>query len=342
MKAAVWVGDNEIVVKDVEMPVIGEEEALLKVRCAGICATDYHIISGKLRIGNPPNVQGHEICAEVYKINTERDDIKVGDRCVVATSLGCGHCEYCRCGKQYLCKDSSEIGFYPHSGGYAEYVKVPVSAIVKIPDTVSDYAGSILESIVCPTESLMNFGVPFNGTVFVTGCGPAGLAYIMLSKIMGAKTVICLVRGEARDKRVMDFGCDIAIDSTVYPDVYERLMELTNGEGAELVIEATGAPSIIEATPSYTKKGGKIILYGIPGDNEVVNVPIKKLVVNEITMHGAVGNTKAWYPLVELIDKGKINLEKMITHEFTLDDIDKAFDLYRNHDKTLIKAVIKF
>ena len=342
MKAAVWTGIDKIEIQEVEMPTIGKEEALLKVRCAGVCVTDYHIISGKLKIGKCPNIQGHEICAEVYKINTERDDIKIGDRCVVATSLGCGHCDYCRQGKQYLCKESSEIGYYPHNGGYAEYVKVPVSAIVKIPDTVSDLAGSILESCVCPTESLMNFGVPFNGNVLITGCGPAGLAYIMISKIMGAKNVLVLVRGEDRVKRVLDFGADVAIDTQKDKDVAKKVLELTNGEGADLVIEATGAKDIISQTLIFVKKGGTIIQYGIPGDDEVITYPVKKLVVDEITIHGAVGNTKAWYPLVELISKGKFDIEKMVTHVFKLEDINKAFDLYRNHDRTLIKAVIKF
>ena len=92
----------------------------------------------------------------------------------------------------------------------------------------------------------------------------------------------------------------------------------------------------------WIKKGGRIIQYGIPGDDEVVNYPIKKLIVDEITIHGAVGNTKAWYPLIDLIDQGKLNLEKLVTHEFKLEDINKAFDLYRNHDSSLIKAVIKF
>ena len=318
MKAAVWTGINKIEVKEVPIPEIGDEEALLKVRCAGVCVTDFHIISGKLKIGKMPNIQGHEICAEVAKINSKTSDIKVGQRCVVATSLGCGHCEYCRCGKAYLCKDSSEIGYYPHNCGYAEYLKVPVSAIVPIPDTVSDYAASILESCVCPTESLMNFGVPFNGTVLVTGCGPAGLAYIMLSKIMGAKCVIALVRGENRVKRVKEFGADIAIDSLVDTDVEAKVLELTNNVGADLVIEATGSPDVIHDAPNYTKKGGTIIQYGIPGDDDKIDYPIKKMVVNEITLHGAVGNTKAWYPLVELIDSGKINPSLVTSYLFVL------------------------
>lgn len=342
MKAAVWTEVNKVEIQDIPIPEISAEEALIKVKVAGVCATDYHVMSGKLKITDPPYVQGHEICGVVEKINTARSDIKVGMRCVIATSIGCGYCEHCRNGNQYLCKDSSEIGYKPHNGGYAEYLKVPVSAIVPIPDEVSDSAGGILESIVCPTESLMRLGIPLNGSVVITGAGPAAIAFIMASRVMGAGKIISIVRSEHAADRVKDFGVDYVINTKTTPNYSEEVYRLTGGEGADVVIEATGAGGVISNMPYCTKKGGKIILYGIPGDDEEINFPVKKLIVEEISIHGAVGNTRAWYPLVDLIASKKINLDKLVTHRFKLDDIDKAFDLYRNKEKSLIKAVIEF
>lgn len=342
MKAAVWLGDNKVEVREVPIPEIGEEEALLKVRCAGVCATDYHIISGLLKIGKAPNIQGHEICGEVVKINTSRTDIKIGQRCVVATSIGCGHCSYCKEGREYICSESSEIGYYPHNGGYAEFVKVPVSAIVPISDKVSDKAGAILESTVCPTESLMRLGVPFAGSVLVAGTGPAGLAFIMVAKLMGAGKIVVLVRDEKSTVRAYKYGATHVVNIKTSLDPEAEVREITDGLGADVVIEATGAVPMIESMPSYVKKGGKIILYGIPGDNDEIRFPVKKMIVEEISIHGAVGNTKAWEPLVKMIESGSLDLESLVTHEFSLDEINSAFDLYRNHDKTLIKAVIKF
>lgn len=342
MKAAVWTGVDQIEIQDLPIPEIGQEEALIRVKTAGVCVTDYHIISGKLQIGTPPNVQGHEICGVVEKINTARTDLQAGMRCVVATSLGCGHCAHCRAGNQYLCSESAEIGYQPHHGGYAEYVKVPVSAIVPIPDGVSDSAGGILESVVCPTESLMRIGVPLNGRVFITGAGPAALAFISLAKLMGAGKIISLVRGDYKAQRVRSFGADAVIDMTKTPDFAAEVFAMTENEGADLVIEATGAAQVICKMPDCCKKGGKIILYGIPGDEETVTFPVKKLITEEITILGAVGNTKAWYPLAELIAAGKLDLDRMVTHRFTLENIDQAFDLYRNHERSLIKAIIEF
>lgn len=340
MKAAVWTGVDKIEIQELAIPEINSGEALIKVRSAGVCVTDYHVISGKLKIGVPPNVQGHEICGEIVKINGE-SDLKVGQRCVIATSLGCGKCEYCKKGKQYICNESSEIGYTPHNGGYEEYLKVPLETIVPIPDTVTDSQGAILESWVCPTESLMNVGVEKGSTVLVTGNGPAALAYIAISKYMGAEKVISVIRNDDKQDLVKDLGATHVINSKTQNVVLE-LEKITNGNKAELVVEATGAPTVIENSFNYVKKGGKIILYGIPGDNEKVNLPVKKIICEEITVHGAVGNTKAWKPLVDLIDKGAINLEKLVTHRFKLEDIDKAFDLYRNHDRKIIKAIIEF
>lgn len=342
MKAAVWLGDNQVEVMEVPIPEIGEEEALLRVRAAGVCATDFHIISGSLKIGRAPNIQGHEICGEVVKINSKRTDILVGQRCVVATSIGCGYCDYCREGKQYICNESGEIGYFPYNGGYAEYVKVPVSAIVPISDKVSDKAGAILESIVCPAESLMRTGIPFAGSVVVAGTGPAGLAFIMIARLMGAAKIIVLGRDEKSQIRAMKYGATHYINIKTSPDAPREVVNMTNGNKADIVIEATGAKPMIESMSDYVKKGGKIILYGIPSDEDEISFPVKKLIVEEISIHGTVGNTKAWYPLVRMIENGRLNIEQLVTHEFTIDEINKAFDLYRSKDKTLIKAIIKF
>lgn len=342
MKAAMWTGVDKIEIVDLPLPTVNDEEALIKVRAAGICATDYHIISGKLTIGRPPHVQGHEICGEVAQINSKRTDIKIGQRCVIATSIGCGHCDACRAGKEYICNESSEIGYYPHQGGYAEYLKVPASAIVPIPDEVSDEAAAILESSVCPTESLMRIGVPLAGTVVVFGAGPAGLAFINLARIMGAARVVAVVRSDHSELRATDFGATDIINTKKTDDPVAALDAMTSGKRADLVIEATGAPSVIESCFNYVKKGGNVILYGIPGDDDKINMPVKKMIVEEISVHGAVGNTKAWEPLVRLIAAGSYAPNKMVTHTFTLDEIDAAFDLYRRHDPSLIKAIIKF
>ena len=161
------------------------------------------------------------------------------------------------------------------------------------------------------------------------------------NKIGMSSKIICLVRDDSSAKKAKKYGATHVVN-TGSSNVEEEIIKITGGNKADVVIDATGAKSVIESLPYYVKKGGNIILYGIPADNEVINFPVKKLVVEEISVHGTVGNTKAWYPLVKMIESESLDVESLVTHEFSLDDINKAFDLYRNKDKTLIKAIIKF
>ena len=341
MKAAVWTGIDRIEIRELPMPVPEPGEALVKVRAAGVCVTDYHVISGKLKIGAPPNVQGHEICGEVIEINGN-SDIAPGTRCVIKTTFGCGECAMCRSGRAYLCNESAEIGYTPYHGGYEEYLKVPVSAIEPIPLSVSDLSAAIMECCVCPTESLMRIGIDPGETLLVTGNGPAALSFIMMGKAFGAGRIISVIRNPAKETLVRRFGATDVIASSNPAETEKRVSELTDGLKAPLVAEATGAPAVIENCFDWCAKGGRIIQYGICADDETVRLPVKKIVTEEITVFGTVGNAFAWTTLIDLISKKKIDLEKMVTHTFTLDEIDKAFDLYRNHDNTLVKAVIIF
>ena len=341
MKAAVWTATDKIEIQDLPMPVPGEGEALIKVRAAGVCVTDYHVISGKLKIGAPPNVQGHEICGEVVGING-KSDIKIGTRCVIKTTFGCGKCDMCKSGRAYLCNESAEIGYTPYHGGYEEYLKVPIFAIEPIPDSVSDLSAAIMECCVCPTESLMRIGVNRGETMLITGNGPAALSFAMMGRVFGAGRIIAVMRNPDKAELLRRFGATDVIVSSDPAEIEREVIRLTDGNKAPLVVEATGAVSVIENCFNYCAKGGRIIQYGICGDEEKVNLPVKKIVTEEITVYGTVGNATAWTTLIDLISKKEIDLERMVTHTFRLDDIDKAFDLYRQHDRTLIKAVITF
>ena len=341
MKAAVWTGTDTIEIQDLPVPEPGEGEALIKVRAAGVCVTDYHVISGKLKIGAPPNVQGHEICGEVVRV-CGPSGLRAGTRCVIKTTFGCGRCAMCKSGRAYLCNECAEIGYTPYHGGYEEYLKVPISAVEPIPDSVSDLAAAIMECCVCPTESLLRIGVRRGETMLVTGNGPAALSFLMMGKVFGAGRILSVLRDPAKAELVRRFGATDVIVSGDPAEIEREVIRLTDGNKAPLVVEATGAAAVIESCFDYCAKGGRLIQYGICGDDDRVNLPVKKLVTDEITVYGTVGNAMAWTTLIDLISRKKIDLEPMVTHTFRLEDIDKAFDLYRRHDRTLVKAVITF
>lgn len=339
MKAAVWTDYGKLDIKEIPMPEIGPDEVLLKVIKAGLCITDLHVYKGWFKYGEPPHVLGHEVAARIVKTGENVTKVKEGMRVVVETSIGCGHCEECMNGQRHLCKDMTEIGFSPNNGAYAQYLKAPVENIIEIPDGVSDNAAAILESVICPAGALYRRGVKFGDTVAVFGVGPAGLAFIQAAKAMGAGQVIAIARNERRLKKSLDFGADKIICSAT-ENVAEKLAEYTMGRGPELICEATGAPAVIEETFQLARVGGRIILYGIPSDDARVNLPTSKIIMKQLEVYGAVGNPQVWKPLLNIIAGGRMNLDAMVTHEFALEDIEKAMDFLENKREDPIKIVI--
>lgn len=339
MKAAVWTDYGKIEIKEVPMPVPGDDEVLLKVRAAGVCVTDLHVYTGRFLLGRPPHILGHEICAEVVETGKNVKGFEKGQRVVMETTIGCGQCAHCRAGNSHLCKDTTEIGTAPHTGGYAQYLKAPARNLFVIPDEVTDEEAAILESVNCPTGALMRWGVRFGETVVVYGVGPAGLAFIQAAKALGAGKVIAVARNRKRLERCLHFGADAIICSSE-EDVPARILALTNGEGAGLVCEATGVGTIIEEACEVAKSGGRVILYGLPAEGAEIAFPVKTMIMKQLEVYGALGNPLSWEPLLKLVADGRINLKDMVTHTYSLDRITDAFALLEDKKEDPIKVVI--
>lgn len=339
MKAAVWTDYGKMEIKEVPMPVINENEVLLKVRAAGVCKTDLHVYTGQFLYGKPPHILGHEICGEVAELGTAVSGIKVGQRVLVETSIGCGFCEACRKGNRHLCSNREEIGTAPHSGGYAQYIKAPAKNIIPIPDEISDEEAAIFESAICPSGGLMRLGIRMGETVVVYGIGPAGIAFIQTAKALGAGKVIVVGRNKKRLEKALDFGADVLVCSSE-ENVTERILELTDGNGAGMVCETTGASQIIEEAVNVAANGGRVILYGLPAESANIQFPVKTIIMKQLEVHGVENNPYVWEPLIKLVAGKRVNLKKMVTHTFPLDQIEDAFKLLQNPNEDPIKIVM--
>lgn len=338
MKAIVWHGERDVRYEEAKEPQVKDNWVKLKVLACGYCVTDYHIMTGKLALCNPPHILGHEICGEVIEVGDGVERNIIGKRVVVETYVGCNNCEYCKKGMKHLC-DAGEIGYPPYQGGEAEYVCVPSSCLHFLPDEISDNEAGIMEAVVCPFGAIMSSDVK-NKTVLVYGAGIAGLSFIQASKIYGASKVICVVRNDVKKEQAYHFGADIVIDSSK-ENVLDRVKEETDGYGVDFFADATGNEKIIEEGFRYVKKGGKIILYGLPEKNAVVNLPVFNTVLNQITLCGYTGNSVAWEKVIDFTRQGKLNLKDMVTKELSLSDINKAIAMLDNKPKDMIKIVLK-
>lgn len=339
MKAAVWTKIGEIKVMDVPLPEISPDEVLIKVMSAGVCATDLHVYTGAFKYGEPPHILGHEIAGEIAEIGSNVKGWSVGDRVVVETSIGCGGCRACRSGQRHLCRHMTEIGFTPHNGGYAQYTAVPAANLFRIPDGLSYDEAGIIESVVCPIGALYRLGVRFSETVAVFGVGVAGISFIQGARAMGAGKIIAAARTDSHLQRVKAFGADVTIN-TVKEDPIEAIMRETDGEGAGLVIDATGAARIISMMPEAARRSGRLILYGLPGEDAKMDYPVKDIIMKQLEVYGAVGNPLVWEPLLQMAASGAISLKNMITHTFPLERINDALAALTNPEMNVIKAVV--
>lgn len=337
MKAVLWKGKRDISYTDIPEPSPKEGQVKLKVLACGYCATDYHIMTAQLDICEPPHVLGHEICGKIIEVGEGVDEKNLGKRVVVETYVGCDDCEYCKNNMKHLC-DAGEIGYPPHQGGEAEYVCVPYSCVHFLPDEVSDDEAGIMEAVVCPFGAIMTSDVA-NKTVLVIGAGVAGLSFIQASKAYGAKKVICVVRNDEKKAQAYHFGADVVID-TRSENLFDRVKEETNGYGVDFFADATGSIRVIEEGFTCLKKGGKVILYGLPEKSAKISLSVFDIVLNQISFCGYTGNSDAWDEVIELTAKGVLNLKDMITCKFDLRDTEKAMNMLDEKPKDMIKIVL--
>ena len=339
MQAAVWTELNVMKIKEVPIPVIAPHEVLVKVRSAGVCATDLEVYSGRFEYSRPPLILGHEIAGEVAETGGDVIGWQTGDRVVVETSIGCGHCRLCRQGSRHLCNRLTEIGASPHDGGYAQYVKVPAANLFRIPDEVSYDEAGIIESVVCPTGALMRLGVHLGETVVVYGVGPAGIAFVQGARAMGAGKIIVIGRHRGRLERTLRFGADVLIDSSA-EDVRARVLEETGGDGGDLVCEAAGSADTAAEALQTVRRAGRVILYGIPTGSDVVPMPVVDIVVRQLEIHGTMGDPSVWEPLLTMVAKGQVNLRDMVNGILPLSRIEDAFAMLEDRQNKPIKLVL--
>lgn len=340
MRAAVWVDINKVELRDVKRPVPKAGEVLVRVEAVGICATELHMISGGLKLASPPCILGHEISGTVIETGEGVSEKNLGRRIVVDTIIACHECPQCLSGHPEHCVFAAEIGYPPYDGGYGEFVALPEYCLHDIPESISFEEGAIIESVICPAASLFKHPVVPGETVFIQGGGVAGLSYLQLAKAAGAGKVIISARG-ARIETARSLGADVIIDAKS-EDVAARVLEETNGAGADLSIDAAGTTSSIPLAISAVRAGGRVILYGIPSDDDVIQFPVLDIIVKQLSVYGACGSPSAWDPLIKMIADGKIDLKPFVTNVFPIEDVEEAIRTVRERRGGAIKAVLKF
>lgn len=317
--------------KKVKKPVpttVLKDEAIVKILATSICGTDVHIYKwdtwSQKRI-KPPLTVGHEFCGEVIQIGSDVKNVKVGDIVAAETHVVCETCEWCQRREYHICENTKIIGV-DMDGCFAEYIKMPASNLIPNDSGVDPKYLSIQEPLGNAVHTMLHFDIK-DKTVAVVGCGPIGLMGVNVAKAVGAKKIIAVEVVPYRIKLAYELGADVVINP-LEENVIERMFEETNQKGIDVVAEFSGNKTAIEQAFKYIKAGGKMSLLGIVPSTVEIDLS-NDIVFKGISIYGVVGRRmyETWEEVANLIKSGKLDLEKIVTHSFSLDELEKGMEI---------------
>ncbi len=339
MKAAVFHGTEKgILIEDIPVPEIGENDILVKVAACGACHTDLHYIEhGIPTFKAPPIVLGHEASGVIEKAGANVTHLAEGQRVLIPAVLTCGRCSYCRAGRENICSDMKMLGNH-FDGAYAEYVAVDAKDVLALPDSIPlEEASIIADALSTPFHAVKNRAKVRPGdTVVVYGCGGVGINAVQIATACGA-TVIAVDMNDEKLKWAKEFGATYTINAGDVERVSKEVKKMTGG-GADIAIEVIGNPRTIEEAFECCRIGGRLCVVGYT--HEKINIVAGKIMFKEMEITGSLGCPPGEYvPLIKMVENEQIDLQKIVTHRFALDDIQGAFDVMKE-GKSLRSIVI--
>ncbi|CAN5366593.1 sorbitol dehydrogenase [soil metagenome] len=341
MKAALKTATGEFEVTEVETPKIPHPDwVLARIRVAGICGTDLRHWK-KEEPEFEHHIMGHEMAGEVVEVGPEVTSVKPGDRVVIETVLGDGTCDWCQVQQYNLCPNLYPVRMETVSRAFATYVIGPAEKFHTLPDHVSFEEATVLDTFSVGLHAIHLSGIRLNDKVAVIGAGPIGLGQLQLAKISGADVIVTDVVDSALDL-ALELGAD-AVVNTKTEDGYQKVMEFTKGRGVDIAFECAGGPSMPITLPqatSFTRIGGKVVIVGgFEADQKGIELDWAKIQLGEIQLipsasYSFWGINSEMQMCLDLLANGKLNAQKMITHRFPLDEINKAFETAEDKEKT--------
>jgi 2-desacetyl-2-hydroxyethyl bacteriochlorophyllide A dehydrogenase len=324
MRAAVLTGPGTLEVRDVPRPTPGPGDHLVSVLEAGICGTDLKILSGAVPVDHP-RILGHEAIGVVLEA-PEGSPLPVGGRVLLDPSVACGLCVRCRRGDAHLCGKGGLMG-RELDGVFAEQVVAPAARLLPVPDHIPVEHGPLLQVLGTCVHGQSLVRADPGQVAVVIGLGVSGLLQAQLLRARGVDTVIGVTRSEEKQRLAIRLGADVAVGPAEAADV---VGDLTRGEGADLVVESSGAyPALLQAV-DLVRAGGTLLLFGIIS-GETPDFPFYRLYHKEAT----VVNPRAALPRdyaagIDLVARGRLDVGPILDRRFTLDEAADALAVFRD------------
>ena len=323
MKALRYLNPHIVKTEEIDSPVCGAGEALVRVHAAGICGSDMAIFNGKHPRAKPPLVMGHEFAGEIVEIQFGgvETQLAVGDKVTAYPLLMCGECWACRNGFEHVCRDLKLIGI-DRDGGFAEYVSVPLDLVVKFPESLSFDQGAMIEPLAVAVHALEMAGKPDWKNAVVVGCGPIGLLVGLCLRYAGIENLLLCDISPQRVKRAA--GLNFQVINSADDNLVDRVTEMTQGEGADIVFECAGsAPAALQMC-DLVRPRGKIIMVSV--HKEPHPVDLRAITFKEISMIGTRVYTRSDFRrAVQMMPD--LPYQDVISHRFELQRGAEGFDV---------------
>ena len=337
MNAVVYCGKTDVRYEKVPLPECGPDELRVKIDACAVCGSDLKtFVNGNPRM-KPPIVMGHEFSGLIETVGGGVNGFRVGERIVMATSISCGECFYCKRGWSNLCAKLDPMGFsYP--GGMAEYIIIPAVAIrnghvVKVPAGIAPEHAALAEPTSCAVNCVENCGVTGGETVVVVGAGPLGILNLYVAREYGAGKLILAQREGKRLIQARDFTCDRLVNTTA-ENLTEVVLAETGGMGADVAIVAAPDAQAQEQALRLVHKKGRVCLFAsLPVGASMLSVDSRTIHYNEIIVTGASDSTpRQVEKAVSLLGGKDFPKERIATPIMKLQDIQKAFQVMQARD----------
>ncbi|MCW2515450.1 MAG: Alcohol dehydrogenase GroES domain protein [Mycobacterium sp.] len=337
MKALVFHGPGRRSWEQVPDPVVQQPtDAVVRVDAVTICGTDLHILNGDVPEVAGGRILGHEAVGTVVEVGSAVTRLKVGDRVLISCISACGTCRYCRDGQYGQCLGGGGwILGHLIDGTQAEYVRVPFAdnSTHVIPDGVTDEQMVMLADIL-PTSfevGVLNGKVAPGDVVAIVGAGPIGLAAILTARLYSPSHVIAIDVADARLEAARKFGADVIVNARER-SARTVVDELTDGLGADVAMEAVGTPETFEQAVALVRPGGHVANIGVHGAPATLH--LEDVWIKNLTITTGLVDTHSTPTLIDLVANHQLDTSPMITHRFTLDEFESAYDVFSRAGET--------
>ncbi len=342
MTAAVLYGKEDVQIETVDVPEIGRGDVLVRVRAALTCGTDVKVFRRgyHARMIVPPALFGHELGGDIVAMGKDVRGFKMGQRVVAANSAPCGNCFYCQHNQENLCED-----LLFNNGAYAEYIRIPERIVrrnmYEVPDHVSYQDAALVEPLACVLRGLEESGVRPGDTVAVIGLGPIGMMFVRLAKAVCNARVIAIGRRPQQLLRASRMGADETVLNCDGADVVGPVHEMTQGRGADVVIEAVGLPEVWQLAIKLLRRGGVVNFFGGCPDGTNLSLDTNLLHYSELTCKASFHHTPALIrKALDLVSRGYVGAKDFVNHSEPLTNLLQVMQHLMSHNGHLKTAII--